>query len=206
MNRTTKLILAIVFLSLQALGAPPANWPFGSADASEDYFSKVEALFNASDATLPAREELSGWWNGRCFHHQDRQKPMGGLLVAQDLGSELGPLFPSTKAGKIVLLVHQTNPTGFDLVSRDAEAESKKWLEDNGHRVTRTATRNRALASMYLSVNGTPVDWQVRRLMRDGKLYYVMLSSQLIDTSGGKEGDTMFACYFFEKAKLESKP
>jgi hypothetical protein len=171
--------------------APTINAPKAEIFSSdESYFNQLIKLYDKGD--LPSKEDVTGWFTGRCYKYDAQNEPIGGLLAAGPKENANGPLFPEP----VFRMVDQMNGNVdyFDSITPSKESEINFYLSsDQGARTTVTETE-KSFASKTTSGN---LEYRVRR---NGS--YLIEKVFFPDDNGYRAaGAPLRLCYYFQKVR-----
>ena len=177
---------------------PPQHaQPHGATRASGTQFSQLEAVF--SQGTFPQKEDLLGWYSGRCFSKHSRNSPQNSLLIGWEdrIEGDGGPLFPAQNVPNNMLRYlsiakdhgADDNPSYFDHpLEEDIETIKAFQESDLGKQIAGEALEDSgSLVRMTLL---QPSDrWHLRK-----HLNYLVLKTLLHD-------ELVSYCYYFKKIR-----
>src|SRR5437868_5172525 len=125
--RTTILSFLAAFLSFAALAND------GIFRSDEDHFTTLANLFEDRTGVPATRDGLLGWWTGRCYYDDAREKAVASVLVAVErtVGAEHGPAFPSGKVFKVLLGTRPDKPANwFDELGLEGQKKVSAFIEE----------------------------------------------------------------------------
>lgn len=203
--RFPTIFLSLIFFSLTAVASNPYAIFRGANVAGDDYFKALDTAYAAPEAVAAGREELLGWWAGRCFYHKDHTKAVAAVLAAQDLalGGDPGPAFPTNKTFKVLLGIRTDRDANwFDEIGPQGEKRLKAFVDENATDVTAAAPLENSLSFMYIGSTGMAVRYGVRRVFLSGRNFFIAKGVMLKASGQLAEGDTQSMCYYFDRVKV----
>ncbi|MFC1522990.1 hypothetical protein ACFL6Y_11335 [Elusimicrobiota bacterium] len=173
--------------------------PLSDDKAKGSYFAQLNKLYD--NGKLPTKQELKGWFTGRCFDHGTPDYPTGNLLVGDERMHEAdsGPLFPPRLEFRICSIDNNSaSPDFFDEITPGTTLKIMQVLGSIYSQMSIAEEADNSLASKY---KGGEFEFRVRKY----KSYFVMRATRLTDTVDDKgriilkAGDAFSACYYFKK-------
>lgn len=167
---------------------------FISSSTVETRFSDLVQRFET--AATPTRNEIKGWWSGRCFYPKTPDAAENALLVGTSelIGGSQGPLYPPREAYKIIHLVWTGKSADvYDEPSREI-IDSVAGLLSNGG-LTGVSEAVETQGSLASSNTPGNLEWRIRK---NGP-YFFEESIILRTNNDYKAGEIFAACYYFKK-------
>jgi hypothetical protein len=195
------LISALV-LSLSAQAEPVLN-----AGSPVDYYTQLETLFNKQATNLKLSDLSAGWYAGRCYYDNDKNRPDTSLMVLQLFVSppppNNGPLFPPAPQPEPRLVYQQLHPTvrftlpedKFDVLEEAEQQEVQSILDA-------AATKFFDLTETANGVKATgDASWTsgMNSLIKKHQEYTVI--KFVTDKAEQHFGFKSAMCYYFKKVK-----
>ncbi|MDO8757053.1 MAG: hypothetical protein Q7J64_03480 [Elusimicrobiota bacterium] len=162
--------------------------------ADETYFKQLEKLY--AQGMLPLKENLTGWFAGRCYKYDSPGSPKGGLLVGlrHTVGGDNGPLFPPKSDFRILSIDSFLGADLFDDITMGEESELSSIVNSGFNSVTAAVAIDGALASKHMAGN---LEYRIRK---HGS-FFIESAIALGDSESLKAGDTYAMCYYFKKVR-----
>lgn len=159
--------------------------------ADESYFQQLQKLYALG--TSPSKEDLTGWFAGRCYKHGSPSRPEGALLtgVQKVVGDDNGPLFPQKSDFRIASLT-SSRVDYFDHLTTDKELEIDSLVSSIFGKLTTAVEIDGALVSKHETSN---FEYRVRKY----NAFFIGSMALLKDYRDLKSGDVYGACYYFKK-------
>lgn len=163
-------------------------------------FDQLGALYARTQEPAPSREDLRGWFAGRCYTYDMPRTPIGVLLAGLDQkidNNDGGPLFPPKKDFRLAMIQRWDDAMDyFDNMTKEKEAAIEEWLPSVFADSTSAKTVEGSLASRNEKSN---LEYRVRKLIKDGATLWIGNNVVLGDGSSIEAGKTASFCYFFKK-------
>lgn len=144
----------------------------------------LENMFEYGE--MPTREELHGWFSGRCYLGSNENKPINTLLMGE-YSYNNGPLFPNSF--HLVSILNGSQPEDYyDYLTEEKISGINNWLINNRKYISVAEEDSGALASSYID-NTT----NARYMIKKKNNYYIEAVKENLDI-------TLY-CYYFKKVK-----
>lgn len=181
---------------------------FTNATTEKTHYGQLVDTFNQSSAT--AKEELLGWWSGRCFRPQNPNQAFGTIIVGKNIEIQHGnpndgPLFPP-----YVETIHHYNVFGRGFQGADAPAGYFDELNPEKTNFIESLISRGQLISSYSANKSLKIDFHQGNLHISSRSYidaqtnakYFLTRLQVMSNQPPYwAGDEFAICYFFKKVR-----
>ncbi|MBE8222149.1 MAG: hypothetical protein HAW60_05410 [Bdellovibrionales bacterium] len=156
---------------------------------SNSIFNQIGNMF--SKGALPEKEELYGWWSGRCYRNKSQDTPTAALMYTQKIkDADHGPVFSGKENFRMSLLLASTPSNKFDQISKDEIEEFKEIIKQ-----TKAKLKQSKAKIITKEKDGSLVSTL-------GRPYYTLSLRKYRHYFVGElnwRGDIRQNCYFFKK-------
>ncbi len=155
--------------------------------ANQFDYNSLDSLYD--EGSQPKYEEIKGWWSGRCYQHDSREKPLPFLLIASEVKGE-----DQKTVRHMAVASHfeeDSLPERYDQMSETDRIDFSNYMKSEEFLSTEVSEADRAIYShLYMGVQA----------LRKSESDNVSIGS-LRDFNNS---DYNFNCYFFKKLSLEA--
>ena len=137
-----------------------------------------------SQGSLPTKDELYGWFTGRCYHYKLQNTASGEILIGAYDEADGGPLFPNPF--KIMFLFKYGGEA--DVFDELTPEEISSVSESIGKEISGKSEAKEVDGALESEVYGKDTRYRVKKFNN----YYI---GKMLDD----KGSTHLNCYFFKK-------